>query len=260
MRCDKVLDQLSPFLDEVLENEQAAEVSLHLHGCLKCKREFERLSRVREGLRELKPVTAPDYLRELVEMKIRASCQETWRNRLRAALEYRWSRIRTTETAWYLTRLTGALATVILFIAINASMSPMELGFTNPLAMHLVLSQNQRSQQLGIGVLMNLGMVPVEAQKIPISPSSPKINDLNVVNFGQSAPSTAQDDTVSVVAVVDRKGAAKIQDVLEYPADESLLSAYANMITSSSWRPASKNGRAVDSRLVLTFSRVFVSD
>ncbi|MGD0309004.1 MAG: hypothetical protein ABSC02_06910, partial [Acidobacteriota bacterium] len=59
---------------------------------------------------------------------------------------------------------------------------------------------------------------------------------------------------------VDRSGAAKIQDILEYPVDESLLSAFAEMIMSANWRPASRNGRAVDSQLVLTFSRVYVSN
>jgi hypothetical protein len=47
---------------------------------------------------------------------------------------------------------------------------------------------------------------------------------------------------------------------LEYPVDDSLLSAFAEMIMSANWRPASRNGRAVDSHLVLTFSRIYVSN
>jgi hypothetical protein len=161
---------------------------------------------------------------------------------------------------WYLTRLSGVMATVVMFIAICASVSPMNLEFVDQLSARGAMSQTQRSQQLGIAVLGNLGITSMQAQKIPISPSGPKINDLNMVNFGQSAPGTAQDDTVSVVAIVDRSGAAKIQDILEYPVDESLLSAFAEMIMSANWRPASRNGRAVDSQLVLTFSRVYVSN
>jgi hypothetical protein len=122
------------------------------------------------------------------------------------------------------------------------------------------MSQALRSQQLAVGVLTNLGLPPVEAQRRPISPSDPKINDLNLVNFGQSALSSGHDDTISVVTVIDRNGRAKVQRILEYPVDESLLSAVTDWLTSTSWRPASRNGRAVDSQLVLTFSKIYVRE
>lgn len=260
MRCEKVLGNLSLFLDGMLEDEPSARVVQHLRDCSECNREFARLRRLQDGLRKLQPVQTPAFLRDLVEIKIRAACRDSWRSVLRSAFEYRWSKIRTTEGMWYLTRLSGVMATVVMFIAICASVSPMNLEFVDQLSARGAMSQTQRSQQLGIAVLGNLGITSMQAQKIPISPSGPKINDLNMVNFGQSAPGTAQDDTVSVVAMVDRSGAAKIQDILEYPVDESLLSAFAEMIMSANWRPASRNGRAVDSQLVLTFSRVYVSN
>lgn len=260
MRCEKVLGNLSLFLDGMLEDEPSAWVAQHLRDCSECNREFARLKSLQDGLRKLQPVQTPAFLRDLVETKIRAARQDSWRSALRSAFEYRWSRIRTTEGMWYLTRLSGAMATVVMFIAICAAMSPMNLEFVDQFSVRGAMSQTQRSQQLGIGVLRNLGITSTQDQKIPISPRGPKINDLNMVNFGQSAPGTAQDDTVSVVAMVDRRGAAKIRDILEYPADESLLSAFAEMIMSANWRPASRNGRAVDSQLVMTFSRVYVSD
>jgi hypothetical protein len=260
MRCEKVLGNLSLFLDGMLEDEPSARVVQHLRDCSECNREFARLRRLQDSLRKLQPVQTPAFLRDLVEIKIRAACRDSWRSVLRSAFEYRWSKIRTTEGMWYLTRLSGVMATVVMFIAICASVSPMNLEFVDQLSARGAMSQTQRSQQLGIAVLGNLGITSMQAQKIPISPSGPKINDLNMVNFGQSAPGTAQDDTVSVVAIVDRSGAAKIQDILEYPVDESLLSAFAEMIMSANWRPASRNGRAVDSQLVLTFSRVYVSN
>jgi hypothetical protein len=260
MRCEKVLGSLSLFLDGMLEEEPSACVAQHLRDCSECTREFARLRRLQDSLRKLQPVQTPAFLRDLVEIKIRAACQNSWRSVLRSAFEYRWSRIRTTEGMWYLTRLSGVMATAVLFIAICAAISPMNLGFVDEFSVRGAMPQTQRSQQVGIEVLRNLGITSIEAQKIPISPSDPKMNDLNMVNFGQSAPGTAQDDTVSVVATVDRRGAVKIQNILEYPADESLLSAFADMIMSANWRPASRNGRAVDSQLVLTFSRVYVSN
>ena len=56
------------------------------------------------------------------------------------------------------------------------------------------------------------------------------INDLYLVYFGQSAMRTGKDDTFSVVTMVDRSGAAKIQNVLEYPADRKLLTDFNSML------------------------------
>ena len=108
-----------------------------------------------------------------------------------------------------------------------------------------------------LGVLSYLGMQPVETQRRPIKPSNAKINDLYFVNLGQKA---THDDTVSVVTVVNRSGAATVQDVLEYPVEDSLLSEVTDMIMSADWRPASENGRAVDSCLVFTFSTILVKN
>jgi hypothetical protein len=260
MRCEKVLGQLSLFLDEVLEYDLATGVAQHLRACLTCNREFARLKKLRNVLSSLQPVETPDYLRNLVERKINTARQHSWRSSLQSALEYRWSRIRTTEGIWYLTKLTGAMATLVLFIAISSAMNPMDLEFGDQLTSRGFMSQAPRSQQLAVGVLTNLGLPPVEAQKRPISPSDPKTNDLNLVNLGQNASSSANDDMISVVMIVDRSGRAKVQRILEYPADESLLSAVTDWISSTSWRPASRNGRAIDSQLVLTFSKIFVRE
>jgi hypothetical protein len=114
------------------------------------------------------------------------------------------------------------------------------------------------SYQVVLDVLKNLGMPPLEAQKKPIAATKPEINGLYLVDFGQNALRSAPDDTFSVVTKVDKTGAAKIQNVLEYPADVALLTEFNRMITSARCRPARLNGRAVDSFLVLTFSKVSV--
>jgi hypothetical protein len=248
------------FLDEVMEPNLAAEVAQHLRACSTCNQEFVRLKKLRHALNSLPPVATPDYLRDLVERRIIAARQYSWRNSLQSALEYQWSKIRTTEGIWYLTRLTAVMATLVLFIAISSAMNPMDLEFGDQLTSRGVRAQALRSQQLAVGVLTNMGMPPVEAQKRPISPSDPKINDLNLVNLGESALTAAHDDTISVFTVVDRNGKAKVQRVLEYPADESVLTAVTDWLMSTNWRPASRNGRAVDSQLVLTFSKVYVRE
>jgi hypothetical protein len=257
MRCETVRGHLSCFVDGMLERDVASDVSLHLQACTDCDLEFTRLQRLQQALRNFHPVEAPVYLRSLVEMKIENARRHSWRRDLRHAWEYRLSKIRSTEGIWYLTRLVGAMATFVLFIAISSSMNPI-LGFNVSLSDRGSLSQALRSLQLGIGVQRNLGMTPMDTPKKTIRSSDPKINDQYLANLGENAARGAQDDTVSVVAVVDRSGTAKVENILDYPADDSLLNEFTDMIMSAGWRPASQNGKAVDQRLVLTFSRVNV--
>ncbi len=256
MNCERVLNRLSEFLDEVLDRAGMIQVTQHLGQCAHCRREYERLTLLRKKLSSLGTVRAPDYLQHLVELRLSNEKENTMRARLRDALERRWSIIRTTEGMWYLTRILGTVMTSVFFVMIVASVNPayldqsLEGGPLPPVW----------RQQLPSSVLGKLGILPPEAQKRPISSSEPMINELYLVNFSQTLSREGEDDTLSVVAVVDRSGAAKIQNVLEYPSDRELLSSFNNMLTSARCRPASQNGRAVDSHLVLTFSKVSVYD
>ncbi len=260
MKCRQALPQLSSYLDEMLGPETAVQVEGHLNACASCRAQLDRLLLLKAKLSALGGVTTPPYLRHLVQLRLESARQDSWRVWLREAWEYRWSRIKTTESMWFLTRIAGTVATCVLFLLIStAALSPIYLQLTPPSHDRGGPPQNVR-QQLGWGVLKNLGLMPVEAQRRPISSSEPRINDLYLLNFGQTASRAGRDDTFSVVTVVDRRGAAKIQDVLEYPTDSALLSEFNSMIMSARYRPASQNGRAVDAHLVMTFSKISVYD
>jgi hypothetical protein len=257
MICDKVLSRLSLYLDEALDSERSVDISQHLGECAECRAEFERLALLRRKLSSLPKVQAPDYLRHLVQLRVNNESENTLRARLLDALEYRWSRIRTTEGMWFLTRALGTVMTSIFFIMIVASVNP---AYLDQSADSGPLPAAYR-QQLPATVLRNLGLIPIQAQRRPIGPSEAMINDLYLLNFGQSiSREGGKDDTLSVVTVVDRSGATKIENVLVYPEDRALLNSFASMLANARCRPASLNGRAVDSRLVLTFSKVSVYD
>jgi hypothetical protein len=256
MRCEKVLGQLSLHIDEMLEENLATEISQHLRSCPDCNQEFLRLCRLTEALKCLQPAAAPDYLGDLVNLKIQQARQESWQKLLQSALEYRWSKIKTTEGMWYATRLLGALATLVFFIAISSAISPIYLTLANQMPTRVDWPRTESSMQLAKKVQQAFGMA--EAQKMPIRSQEASINDEYLFNLSQSASLTDHNDTVSVVTMVDRNGAARVQDVLEYPSDDSLLSDFTEMINSAGWRPASQNGRAVDSRQVRIFSQIYV--
>jgi hypothetical protein len=253
MRCEQVRGNLSWFLDEMLEESLAGKIFQHLKECPGCNLEYARLRNLQNTLKNLDPMRAPDYLGDLVGMRINQTRRQSWRASLRSALEYRWSRIRTTEAMWYLTRLTGTVATVLFFMGISLAMNPLYLRLE--IRNHVRGDETRPSQALARNLQSVFGS-PLEAQKRPIRSRDPRINDLFLVNFAQSVSRVPQNDTVSVFAVVDANGAARVRDVLQTPADNTMLSDFIEMINSAPWSPASRNGGAVDAPLVLTFSTV----
>lgn len=256
MKCEKVLGNLSLFLDEMLEENLAEGVGQHLQECPECGREWTRTLRQREALRSLPPLAAPEYLHDLVRIKIEQSRRDSWMHSLRSSFEYRWSKIKSTEGMWYISRLLGAMATIVLFVAISSAINPVFLSFTEPLPERVYWTRPLPSQTLVYNMQKKFGMP--EAQKKPIRASKATLNDLYLYNLSETASRTRNDDTVSLVTLVDRNGAAKVQDILEYPADDSMLSDVTEMINSAGWRPATQNGRAVESRQVRIFSTIYV--
>jgi len=258
MNCQKVRKRLSPFMDSMAENAKAAQIAAHLESCPGCREELKYYAELRVRLRSMGPPAVPDYFRDLVRIGVNNARQNTWKTWLRSVCEYKWSRIRTTPRIWYFTRILGTVTSFVFFFAIYVSMSPVLLDL--PSQPFESGSLNQLRQQLGSHVLKNLGLTSRDAQRIPISSSSPGINDLYLLSFGESVSRTKPDDSFSVVALVDRSGAAKIQNILEYPADADLLSRFDAMIRSARYRPASQNGRAVEAHLVMAFSKISVYD
>lgn len=254
MKCENVLKQLSWFADDIVSHDEAVRISRHLNQCSGCRREFDRLGELRRKLGALESIEPPEYLKHLIDLRLNTTARQAWRERLRNAWEYRWSKIRSTEGMWYLTRLMGTATTFVFFFVISAAMNPLYLSFNRQQtpergAMYETFREN---------LLKNLG-IP-DGQKKHTSPSEPQINALYYLNFGENASRTGHDDSLAVAAVVDRSGAAKIQNVLEYPADSSLLAEFNSMLTSARCRPATQNGRAVDGHLVLVFSKITVYD
>jgi hypothetical protein len=259
MKCKKVLSQLSGFVDEILDTRGTIQISQHLDQCAACNEEYERLTFLRKKLGSLGKIPAPNYLWHMIGLQIAAAQQDTFCSRLRSALEYRWSKIRTTEGIWYWTRILGTVMTSFFFVAITSALNPAYIDLPRDTQNNGTLRQNIR-QQLPAIVLRNLGIISMEAQRRPIHSSNPMINDLYLLNFGQSMAHQGKDDSFSVVTIVDRSGSAKIQSVLEYPDDQTLLNNFNSMILSARCRPASQNGRTIEAPMVLTFSKISVYD
>jgi hypothetical protein len=194
-----------------------------------------------------------------VTLRLAQARGESWRSSLKETLESWWSRVRTTEADWYIIRALGTVATCVFFLFITAATRPIYLEIPAPTSGRDAISQGY-TYQVRVSLLRNLGYAPIDIQRIAASRREPRMNDFMLVSFGENASRRASEDSFSVLTVVDRNGAAKISNVIEYPEDEALLDEFSAMLQLAPCRPASQNGRAVDSRLVLSFSKISVYD
>jgi hypothetical protein len=254
MLCKNVLPLLSEFCDEVLDADLSCQVSQHLDKCGPCRREFESLSLLQSKLKSLKGIQAPEFLGSLIEHRIIKIQQNSWRQDLRNELERMWSKIRTTESRWYVTKALGTVMTSLFFFLICGSNIP--LPFMAPMDRESLTPYFR--QQVGQDFVKRVGMQ--SAPKMRVVKSDPAINELYLISLGESMSQPGRDDTVSVLASVDPSGSATIQNVIERPNDQRLLSIVNEMIMSARCRPASENGKPVPSHIIFIISKVSVYD
>lgn len=88
MRCEKVRERLSAFLDGELKEDEYRRIASHLESCDSCSHDCEELRRLRELLSHLGTVQSPPYLWERVERKISSQERTNLWERLSHRLVY----------------------------------------------------------------------------------------------------------------------------------------------------------------------------
>jgi len=260
MLCKKVLPLLSAYFDEALDSDTAVQISQHLDQCLSCRREYRSISELHDTLKSLGKIQAPEYLSKLVEHRVSALQRDSWRIRLQNYIELRWSRIRTVDGTWYLTRALGSVMACVLFISIASSMAPfLSINASNSEQGRLV--PTDYFSQVGLSVLSVFGYLPKQniagPQEQPLK-SDAAMSDEYLYYYGQSISPEGEDDSFMVLADIDEDGTAKIRSVPEYPEDTSLLNSFNEMILTARCRPATRNGKTVPSNLIFLFNKVSV--
>jgi hypothetical protein len=242
----------------MLEEEKAAAVSRHLAECAQCRAELDFLAQIRTALGSLEKIPAPEYLKDLVKVGIANSERLSWWGGIRSDLQYYWSRMRTVEGTWFFTRILGTtVAFAFFFLVFTSAMSPVDFGPDSNKQDRGGLSQ---ASQLAANVLKNLGLMPLEEQKKPVNSKEAELNKQYLVDVVENSSVSTQDDSFCVVAFVDRSGLGRIDWILEYPSDRKLLDDFSSMIATARFRPASLNGRPVESHLGFHFSKIYVHD
>lgn len=254
MLCEKVLPLLSEYFDGMLDEDSTLLVSQHLSRCALCRREYDGISEIHNRVNRIGREPAPPYLNRLVEQRLADEWTERWSASLRNELERWWSKIKTTDAMWYVTRAMGTGLMSLCFLLTTSSVAPTYIEAGSVAEEALALTPVYR-QQVRKGVLKSFG-IPAQGQRQV--KRNADLNEIYFVNYGQSIPPSGKNDTFSVVTEVDRSGAATIQNILEYPADEDLLTTFAEMISSARFRPASRNGESRSSHVVFMVSKVMV--
>ncbi len=262
MQCKKVIPLLSEYFDESLDADTAIQVSQHLDQCAGCRTELDEISAVHDRLKSLKGVQAPEYLHNLVRLRLANMDQDRWRVRIQNTLERRWSIIRTTEGMWYMTKALGIIMTSVFFFLIPNSISPLPIDANSSLSERAVYTQAEK-QRVALNVLANLGMLHKEEHReltqSDKAVTKPAINEHYLSNFGQSISETGKDYEFSAVTYVDPRGEGKVQNVLGHPDAESFVNSFNEVVSAGRFAPATKkNGEAVPSYMVLMFHKISV--
>ncbi|HTY64151.1 MAG TPA: anti-sigma factor [Acidobacteriota bacterium] len=262
MLCEKVVPLLSEYFDEALDPGTAIQVSQHLDQCPGCRKELSGIVRVHSKLRSMSSVQAPDYLRDLVQLRIVDMRKNRWRAQLQDALELRWSRIRTTEGIWYATKAMGTVLTAVLFFLIPCSINPINIEANSSIPERSTFSRVEK-QQVALNVVAKLGMLSKEDKKGLAKPNQPAvkpaIHEQYVSNFGESISEDAKDYDFGVVTYVDRSGKGQALNVIEHPNAQTFLNSFNKVISAGRFAPGRRNGEAVPSTVILMFSKISVN-
>jgi hypothetical protein len=263
MLCDKVTPLLSGFFDEVLDADTSIQVSQHLDQCASCRKEFDDLSAVHSKLKSLKGIQAPEYLRNMVQLRLANLDQERWPAQIRNTLERRWSIIRTTEGLWYMSKALGIVMTAVFFFLIPCSINPLEIEANSTIVDRAVYTRAEK-QRVALNVVAKLGMLPKDVreelaktrQPVVVKPA---LHEKYLSRMGESISQVGKDYDVAVVTYVAPNGKARGQNVLEHPNDQNFLNNFNKVISYGQFAPARENGgEAVPSHVLLMFSKVSV--
>ena len=261
MSCKKVSKLLSEFFDGVLDADMSARVSQHLKRCVRCRKELDSLSILHGRMSSMEKLQAPDYLYQLVQNRLTDKKKNSWRNQLKDALAFRWSRIRTTEVQFYWTRMLGTLmATLCFCFVIISAIDPFSEG-PNMQEPGRSTNSNEFIQEFNLTMGEIGGRLPIEKIKMD-DQVGPEMDRQSLANIGklpiESGSDAKDNENFSVLLGVDNKGKGKLDKVIDMPENRDFLPSLNNLIEGARYRPASTNGRSVSSLLFLIFNNVTV--
>ncbi|MEW6730978.1 MAG: hypothetical protein AB1489_06555 [Acidobacteriota bacterium] len=236
MNCSTSRQQASIYLDRQLEAAANQEFFYHINSCTDCFEYVDELRQTSQLLQQLGPATAPKSLQADIinNLKTARSSEPVSRNFLG------WLRNFILYKPQSISYATGFVVTCLLFVGLLYGFDP-QFRFHRQIEDQLVNVLNPTNE-----------IIPVNETLPSVRPSS-AIVELTVQAY-QQTPSK----DLFVVADVSTEGRAQLVQLVDAPENPQLERHVAAVLKRASFKPATRYGRPIHSRMLLLIQTIDV--
>lgn len=235
MDCREFIQLQSSYLDGALSNVERLQAETHLGECLTCRRKTNELRNLTSLLTRLSWEPAPPVLERLVQHRTTRHQRWSWRRTLRDAWEDVIFNLRHMDRRLLWSKLAAFPVTFSFFLSILASF---EVGRTVSYDVYPLTTD------------WRLSMIEQKSQA--------QLSERPLLEWIDSTSAIQGEDAMTVLAVVNRRGNASINNVVDYPRHRELYAAVRRNLSFTHFQPAVLNGRRVQSYLILSFFKIDV--
>jgi hypothetical protein len=257
MNCDELINSLSSYVDDEVTPDERVAIDAHLAVCPVCRAELSALQTVLRGVWSAPRPTAPVGLSFAITDALFVEAT--------AAKRQKQISLRDLVGGWLQPRLVpysaGALASIVLFIAMFAALRSSLTGFHYWARTDRMVAARYEDDE---GYDLNLPITPEHyaARRSAYSPESPSLNPDGALAALTSIPAENDgDDDMVVVADVFSNGIASLAGVVQPPRDRRMLEQLQDALRKDpAFVPAAYDRRPQTMRVVFVVQKVAVSE
>lgn len=238
MNCLYLRQNASAYLDHQLSSQENQEFLLHMNSCTDC---FDYVDDIRHTTQLLKqlgssvppPDLAPNIIAQINAAHICKPANPKFGNWLVNTFFY--------VRPQYVSYATGFVVTCLLFATVMYSFRP---AFIRELQGHV-----------------SVIWTPGETIDLPLPDdfdTSPSVQSSRALSDLAKAHALAPEQDLFLVADVDSKGRAELVQIVDSSKNQKVEKRVVNVLKRTSFKPGTKDGRPVNSRLFLLIQTIDV--
>jgi hypothetical protein len=260
MSCEKTKEWLPLYVDGGLTAALTAACDEHLKICPVCRAELSALCTITRELSQLPAAAVPTDLAAAISRRLKVEAAAG----LPEHGHPTWRRI----GDWILPRVMpysiGALASVLLFVAMLAALRP-HLRALHDAVVASQIESNRTVRGLGNGWDITKPVSPqgLAAERAPFGVESPSLNPRGALATLtlSDAHNHGGDDDMIIVTNVFTDGRASVEDVVQAPRDKKLLTEFQDALReNAAFVPSAYDQRPSTMRVVFVFQKVDVRE
>ncbi len=238
MNCSYLRQNASFYIDRQLSPEENQTVFLHLNSCTACFDHVDELKQTTQLLQALKTVAPPPDLAKAIVAQLNAAhaCKPA-----KPSVKYWLANTFFYNRPQYVSYAASFVLTCLLFTSVIHSFKPGLI--TDIRGTVTVIFGNEETLYLPSPPIFDT-LASVESSKA--------LDDL------AKAQVLSQEQDLFLVADVSSKGKAKLVQIVDSPKNDKLERRLGNVLKKASFKPATKDGKPVNSRLFLLIQTIDV--